>query len=238
MTQRPRSLFYLSWLLIAIALSLPLQVMLLYNHGWNEVSDALAKLTALNWAVMFGALACAGLIRRASPWSALALILETTLVGANNFFVGFYATDFSPFTAACATLAFGGLNLPLLRAELRGLLRHPERRWWLRAERRRVSVPITLSGHRRTPVRTESYDISESGVFIPVVHPNLRPDDVITVRMTFRTYQQMRLEGRVVRATEARGSYPAGIGIEFKPLSWWQRRQLRRRLHASITGIS
>jgi hypothetical protein len=144
--------------------------------------------------------------------------------------VGYYAVDFSPWIALAATLGFGGVNYPLKKDAVRELLAHPGRRWWLRPARFRMNVPVVIGVSRRTPMRAETFDLSESGVFIPLRESALKVDDRVTLRMTFGTFSQIRCEGRVVRRGDAKGIYPAGIGVEFTGMSWRERRELRRHL--------
>ena len=67
------------------------------------------------------------------------------LVAVNNTIVGIYATDYSAWSANLATFAFVAVNLPLFHPRIQWLFMHPERRWWLRAERKRMPVPVTVN---------------------------------------------------------------------------------------------
>lgn len=230
MQRRPITLIVLALFLACVALSLPAQIMLIYGHSLDELGAVAGKLTVLNWLVMAGCLTCAGLIANASPHSRRAMALLTGVVALNNFFVGYYATDFSPAVAAFATFTFGLLNAPLWSKPMRELMKHPDRRWWLRSPRHRLSIPVLINSARKIPVRAESFDLSETGLFIPVGDTHLQVDDRITLRLSFGTFARVRCEGRVVRRANAKGTYPAGVGVEFTGLDWRQKRALRRHL--------
>lgn len=229
MRQRPRVMLYLSFLFVVIALSIPLQAMVIYGHEWRELSTALAKLTELNWLVVGGLIVGAGLLWQASPHTRWFVPLVIVLVAINNSVVGYYATDFTPTMTLLATLGFALMNLPLLHPDSLNVFLHPERRWWIRAERHRLAIPVAIEGTRLASLRAETFDLSETGAFIPQVR-NIGVGDWITVRMTFGAFTQIRCQGRVVRRTEARGIYPAGVGIQFEGVSWRQRRELRKCL--------
>lgn len=228
MQRRPIVLRFLSLALLGVAVAMPAQIMLIYGHDFNEFSAVLSKLTIFNWLVIFGCVACAYAVNRASPHSAKAMGLLTLVVAANNFFVGYYAVDYSPWTALVSAVGFSALNLPLYRPDVRQLLKHPRMRWWLNSRRYRMAVPVVIGCSRRSPVRAETFDLSETGVFIPFKETHLRPGDQLSLRLTFGTFSQMRCEGKVVRRTESRGNYPAGVGVEFTDVGWRLKRQLRR----------
>jgi hypothetical protein len=235
MRRRPFLLFLTSFALIAVAISLPVQIMLIYGHGLDELDEVFAKLTMFNWVVMIGCLACAVLIAEASPLCFKAIPALTVLVALNNLIVGYYAVDYAPWMTVAGSLAFALFNLPLFDAQVRELMKYPERRWWMRAERHRRNVPVVITGalRGRSPVRTETFDLSDSGLFLPLEGSHFEVDDRISVRMTFGTFSQIRCEGRVVRRAEGpRGEYPSGIGVQFTDMDWRQRRELRRQLES------
>jgi hypothetical protein len=128
MRHRPSFVILMATILAGVGLSLPLQVMWIYGHKLDELDLVFAKLTFLNWGVMIGAFTCAFMTLQASPRLRVALPVLTGLVAVNNFFVGVYAIDYSAWAATMGTLAFTGLNLPLLRGPLRDLLRNPDGR--------------------------------------------------------------------------------------------------------------
>jgi hypothetical protein len=210
--------------------------MLIYGHGFDELGEVFAKLTALNWLVMVGCLACAVLINEASPLCRKAIPGLTLLVALNNLVVGYYAVDYSPWLAVTGTIAFALFNLPLFEPRIRELMKHPDQRWWLRARRHQRRVPVVITGalRGRSPVRAETFDLSDSGLFLPLEGSHFEIDDRISVRMTFGTFSQIRCEGRVVRrAEDPCGVYPSGIGIQFTDMDWRQRRELRRQLESA-----
>src|SRR6185437_14481977 len=67
MQRRPAVFPFLSVLFLGIALSLPLQVMWIYGHGFDEMDAVLNKLTIFNWLVMISLVITAVLLWTASP---------------------------------------------------------------------------------------------------------------------------------------------------------------------------
>ena len=105
MKRRPSILVVLAAVLVAIAVSMPLQIMKIYGHGFDELPAILLKLTYLNWLTIGAQLVTACLVLEASERLRYAVPVAIILVAVNNFFVGFHATDFSPWTATLATFA-------------------------------------------------------------------------------------------------------------------------------------
>jgi hypothetical protein len=223
------SLTLISILFMFLALGFPLQIMFLYGHGFDEFEAVVDKLTWLNLLCIAGLATSSILAWKASPALRVFQPILLVLVAVNNFVVGYYATDYSALDTTFATLGFLVLNIPLIHAEVRELLRDPTLRWWLRAQRKRMALPVQIDGTRLASIKAETFDLSETGVFIQ----NERETgigDVITLRLKFGTVHQFRCQGRVVRRSEPKGVYPAGVGVEFTNLSWRQRRELRRHL--------
>lgn len=230
MARRPFWFIGMSVVFVLIALSFPLQIMFIYGHGVGEMGAVLNKLTVLNWLVMGGLIYCAYLVWRAEPYCRVAVPILILLVGANNAVVADYAIDYSFWTAHMATFAFAMFTLPLLAPRVQYLLMHPEKRWWLRADRRRLTIPVTIEGTRLKAIKTETFDISNTGAFV-CASDDLGVGDWVTLRMRLSTLSQIRCQAVVVRrSSSAKGMYPAGVGIQFMHLGWRERRELRRCL--------
>jgi Tfp pilus assembly protein PilZ len=229
MARRPKALTILSFVFLLLAGSMPLQIMVLYGHGFAEWSAVISKLTLFNWFVLTGLALNAALLWRVSPYLRYTMPVLMGAILVNNWIAGYYATDFSLWTTTLGTLAFSVLNIPLLDDHVLWVMQHPERRWWIRAERKRLSVPIFIEGARLNSLKAETFDLSQSGVFVPGTR-DLGVGDWVFVRLQFDHLAQLRCQARVVRRNEAKGEYPAGIGIEFMDMSWRQKRDLRRRI--------
>jgi hypothetical protein len=229
MAKRPFTLTCLAGGFLFLAATMPLQVILLYGHGLSEWTAIAAKLTAFNWFVLWGFVVNAILLWRVSPLLRVTIPALIAGVVVNNWIAGYYATDFSLWTTTLGTLAFSVMNIPLLDDHVQWIMRHPERRWWIRAPRTRLAVPVLIEGAKLNSLKAETFDLSETGVFIAGAN-DVGVGDWIHVRMQFNSLAQIRCQGRVVRRDGARGIYPPGIGVQFMDMSWRQRRELKRWL--------
>ena len=233
MRHRPRGLTFVAVAFVAVALAMPLQVTFIYGHDFSEWTAIFAKLTWLNWCVCAGLFGGAALLWRASPYVLWSLPALFVLVAVNNSVVIYYSTDYAAWLVVVATLGFAALNLPLLDPDVMSILHRPERRWWLSADRVRMSLPVAIEGTRLAPIKGETFNVSATGICVPHVNA-VGVGDWITVRMTFGAFTQFRCQGRVVRRSDAKGEYPDGIGIEFVAVPWRQKRELRRHLARQV----
>lgn len=231
--RRPFTLIAVAAALIAVAISLPLQVMVLYGHGFSELSQVFHKLTSLNYLTVAGCVLAGVLVYQASVFARFAVPALLFIVAVNNFFVGYFATDFSFLTASMATLVFGALLTPLYMGEVRELFLHPERRWWRSKARIALSLPVFV-GDSEHKVNGETYDISETGLFMRLSGEDLAVDGTVNICLTLGELRQIRCNAKVVRRSPAKGSYPAGVGLQFTDLHWRQRRELKHYLARHI----
>jgi hypothetical protein len=232
MKKRPKILILLAGIFIALAISFPLQIMSLYGHGPLEIGAILNKLTYMNWIVMLALAGSAFWLYEAAPELRYAVPAVVGLVALNNFFVAYHHTDYSPWAASFASLAFGAMTLPIFRPDIRFILENPDRRWWRISARKVVQLPVTLIAGKEQRIRGETFDLSESGMFVPVLehYADMKSVSQVNVCLQLGAFAQIRCTGRIVRHAEAKGKYPSGIGVEFMNLSEMQRSEIRRYL--------
>lgn len=236
MVHRPKALVALSVFLIGVAVGYPVQIMLLYEHGLSEIGAVLAKVTPMNWLVMMGSVVCAVLAYRASPrlWTAYPIL--SIVVAWNNMLVSELGDDYSPFTTAMATLGFAGIGGLLFTADAWELMRHPEKRWWLRPVRKQISAPVFIIPQQGESFRAETFDVSNSGAFVRVTNRDIfsaiKAGDKISLRMTVGALTVLRCEAQIVRRDTARGCYPDGLGIQFRGMKRSDARELRKYLRS------
>lgn len=233
MSERPKQLSVLSLILLGIAISFPVQIMLLYGHLPWEIAAIGGKLTHLNWLVLIAALGSSYLAFRASPFAMLTLPVLTGLLAYNNWLVGEVGTDYSQVATMIATLGFLGALKICLSEKAFGLFLHPSRRWWLTPTRYRIEIPIRvklMTGPKTTEVYAKTYDISSTGLFIPSVLTQVNVGTSCYVSFPLPGLELLQCRAEVVRKTEPSGKYPAGMGMRFLGLSYYERRKLEGAL--------
>lgn len=258
MKSKPKRLVWLTLFMCAIALIFPAQVMLMYGHTPFEPLAVAAKLSPLNWVIMWLAALSALFAFQASPWMMTTLPTLTAAMLYNNWYVGQMATDYPSWVTV---LASGGFVLAvgaMLGRDAVSVVLNPQTRWWLTPQRKRLVIPVRLKllnlrapaqgayGNDEFYVRT--YDVSEGGAFISLdqsggvaesrdrleIFGSIFKDLAVgtqcyvSLPLTDVSYIQCRAE--IVRSTLGRGNYPAGFGLRFLGLSWSERRRLAQFL--------
>jgi len=235
MLVRPKILEFFSIFLIAVAVSFPIQIMMIYGHGPMELPQVFAKLTVLNWIVMFAALTNAALVYRAAPALKYTVPLMIVFVAINNWIIGKWHVDYSQTQAMTASGFFILAHGPLFKKSIFGLINHPEKRWWLRPMRKKTQVSAYVSPFNGLAFKAKTFDLSETGAFIPMSSDSLpaHVDDRVNLCLTLGL-AQIRCSARIVRSTSAKGNYPAGIALNFDKLPWTEKRELRRYIESTI----
>lgn len=227
MKTRPKVFLRMGGFFAAVALSIPVQIMILYGHSPFEWSAIWSKVAPMNKVVMTMCLLCAGLSLRASPFLRLALPLTVVAVGWNNWVVGATGADFSPLTAFGSFAFFLAAQVGWLHPEARALLADGSRRWWLTPRRKRAALPVFVNLPRGKTFKAQSYDISNGGLFLAfgIRELNHHPDAFLNrlevgqrleLNIVLNPLRTLACEVEVVRLNlEPTGAYPAGVGLRY-----------------------
>ena len=244
MKKRPKELTFVALFLLAVAIGLPVQVMMAYGHTPSELGAVAAKLAPLNWLIILFAPPTAWLIARASSWVLVALPLVSSLVLYNNYLVAQVGLNGPAWQMWAGSLAFLSGLFPIMTRRARIMLVDPNARWWMTPRRNRKEIRVRLkiaSGEREFYVRT--FDVSEGGAFISFDHVvtsvtgfgehsgiekfykmSKGTQCFLSIPLGGLTVLQCR--GEVVRNVPAQGMYPAGVGVRFLGLSWQDKKLL------------
>ena len=135
MMVRPKQFYLMAMAMFIIAISFPLQVMVLYGHQLNETAAIFSKITWLNWLVIASFLAAGYLMFNASRFLLYIAPIMLGLVALNNYWVGQFAGDYSLLQTSLGTFAVALLYVPLFMPSSQVVLKDPKRRWWRRSRR-------------------------------------------------------------------------------------------------------
>lgn len=253
MKTRPRTLVYLAYTLLLIAISLPCQIMIRYGDMPWELAGIFSKLAPLNWVILSLAIFEAYLLWDASPW--VWAVAPSFLVAViwNNWLVATLGTPMLSIIACIASAVTVGIHAVMLQEQTRKVLTQPGLRWWKTPQRRRVTANATIYPTDGGELVSHVVDISESGVFLatpekPEKRSTLPPKGLaakLRMNKTLKvgTYCSIRLKlakglsysctARVVRQNESNGPYPAGFGLCFVSLTSQERRNLEGFIKAA-----
>ena len=142
---RPKIIYFISFALLAVVLSLPVQSAILYQNSLRELPEIFAKLSQMNW-IMAAILTVTALaVFNVSPAVKYLAPLSVLAVAWNNYLTGHAMTDYSLQQSMLGSGLFAGLMVPLARPDIRRLLNNPKARWWARSPRRQKTVPVTIN---------------------------------------------------------------------------------------------
>lgn len=218
MIKRPKAISALIVAFAAVAISLPVQIMIMYGHMPWEFQAIAAKIAPLNWAVMAGCLLHIPLLNRASKALYFTIPSLCLLIHFNNTVVAQYAHNFDATTTMMATLGFLCLTSLFLLPQAQYAVNNPKVRWWLIAKRHQVHMPamVNLEAATIKGLRSETHDLSAGGAFVHcegIKEEFQGKDVVINLNLGGRA---RAFKGRITRvARNARGSYPSGFGVQF-----------------------
>lgn len=221
MLMKPKQFYLAPLIMILIALSFPLQVMILYGHQWTETQAIFSKMTSLNWVIAISFMMAAYFYYQASRGILFFAPVLLALVAFNNYIVGSFGADFSLQQTTLATLFSASLFVPLALPSSQIILKDPKRRWWRASKRYSKKVGATLNPYVGEMVEGETFDVSKTGAFVCVEELDNLPKigDTVRVSLKVNSMRRIRCEAVVVRIAEPQGRYPQGMGIRFTEMS-------------------
>lgn len=235
MIKRPRALTILMLSFFIVAVSLPLQVMLTYNHmPWETLAIA-AKIAPLNWLVIAACILHFPLLHRASKALYVSIPAICALVHWNNVVVAEYALQVTEFSAHMATLGFISISTLFLLPQVQHAVQEPSLRWWLIPKRHLLNKEAKVEFENRKNIRSQTHDISLSGAFVHCEGAaKLKEDQEITLTLNVIGNRNLTMRGKIKRiAKAAKGKYPQGFAVQFVNPNIFERSQLAYALWAS-----
>lgn len=248
MRTRPKHLVFYALMIIGVALSLPLQIIVLYGDSLLDLFSLAAKMTPLNWAIFYYSPLVAVTVFRASPLMMVSVPVLAALVGYNNWLVGEVGTDYSSGGTALASVVFCGSLFGIFTRDVRQLMFDPGQRRWLSAPRFRVEFPVRVrlldedGAVSRVEFLSLTWDVSETGMYIPLAREHgsvveLRSAPAIEagvrcrVELKFSDGYLLECQALAVRVERKEkdspnAEYPPGMGFQFLGLSAREKRMI------------
>lgn len=217
MKSKPMFFSLMPLVLMAIALSMPLQVAMIYDISVFEVSAIFSKLTPLNYVLMGLFLWLSIATYKIDKNLFILLPFINLFVFLNNYVVGSFGEDFNIIQTTLASCIFLGLTLSYYFKENYQIISDLKNRWWLTKPRKKMKLPITIISSNDL-IKTQSFDLSESGLFA-INDPDFElfqlPKNKIVDITIHIEEKSLKMRGKLVRKALSRGNYPEGVGIQF-----------------------
>lgn len=222
MKNRPLIFTLLALIHFCVAISFPVQIMVLYGHSLSEFSMILHKLTYPNLAVIAICLVNTALSLKAHPALKYTLPISMVLIGINNYLVSKFGVDYTALETTLATIVFIFGHGTLFFLNANEVLAQPSLRWWLVPRRFRMALPVWVKSSDGNYIPLQTFDISKSGAFLvgqESLPESFKEGDEISmaIKGDDLTYH---LKAKLVRIHEAKGNYPKGVGIHFEAMSF------------------
>ncbi|MBH47768.1 MAG: hypothetical protein CME71_06320 [Halobacteriovorax sp.] len=230
MNKKPLIFNLLAITLLALAVSFPIQISLIYGHEMSDMVQLGAiwnKLPINNLLTMLLLSVTAWKIWKVEtsimPW----LTASCIVVAANNFIVSSYASDWSQLQTTSSTIAFAILLGSFMFTKAYDHSLQPQMQWWKPAKRHRIDAPVVIEFMEHHRFQAQLFDMSSTGMFITGVQQqlisSLAPEqEEMAIKIPFKN-QFHAFTVKLVRKTEQRGHYPGGWGLSFSHLNIWQR---------------
>ncbi|MBY0554723.1 PilZ domain-containing protein [bacterium] len=214
MRKRPLALTLFSFILLGIAISLPVQAIYI-----QDLQDLFQSLTFFNILVML--LCTLTAVSAFKVHSSFPYLLPLTMITVvfNNWWVGYVGFNYDPIQTSLASLCFLIFCSVLLEKNTHRVLRNPKLKWWDVALRAKTQIPVSVFPIRGEALNKTSFDISESGIFLQGLDKEelerLNVGEELNVCLHFDRILKIRCSAKIVRKSAATGHYPTGIGLQF-----------------------
>lgn len=222
---------------IAIAVSVPLQVMFLYGHSITDVGAIWSKLTLFNLLVMTSCFVNAYFSFTAQDEIKWSFPLSIGFVCLNNSIVLVYGNDFEAATVILSTFAYILMTSYFILSHETNVINSPAAQWWKTALRYQAPLATKVSSTDIPINLGDTFDISRTGAFISYSTPGQKDIFNCGETFTFNIGDELELKAKVVRKSPQVGRYPEGMGIQFVDLGVGERIQLEKLLNHLKTSV-
>lgn len=215
---KPKFITFMGLIFCALALSFPIQIMVLFKFAPWEFISIFSKLTPLNYVLMAFFSYTAYLTFTTNKLVFLVLPFLNFFVFLNNFVVAEYGQVYTHAQTVVASTAFLLLTLSFYQKDIYLVYNDLKFRWWLTSPRFKQKIPVVIE-YKGEKYNCQSYDISKTGMFIKaddlfqVFKINNSEEIIIHFKINNKN---ISLNAKIVRKSISKGQYPAGVGVHFK----------------------
>lgn len=217
MNKKPRFIAFITAVFLCLALSFPLQIMHIYSLGLSEFVMIFSKLTAMNYMLMAFFIVCAYYSYKINKHIFIILPFLIFFVFLNNFIVAQYGDNYTHTQTLLSSVAFLLLCLSFYQVDIYQVYHNEKFRWWMVPTRYKKSIPVKIKVNDDIFI-SNTFDISKTGMFIEEDKNSrlLNIEQNTHISITLLKNIPIEITATVVRASLAKGKYPAGIGIKIE----------------------
>lgn len=230
MKEKPILFNLLAILYLIIAIAMPVQIIYLYGHKWNDFQLIYHKLSLFNWFVILGCLYNSVALFQAKFSLKFSIPINLIIISINNWFVSFVGVDYSHTQTQFATIGLTLISSMLVFSKTMNIINDQKLIWWKWATRVKKEVPVTVVLNHIDLYQTHTYDLSRTGAYLEYEQDKESDPNFVTGRILKgetinlilgdpKSADAIYCKARIVRKSNKRGAYPEGIGINFESLS-------------------
>jgi hypothetical protein len=216
MDKKPLFPFFMSLILMLIAVSFPVQIAIMFDYNLFEIKVIFSKLTPLNFIVMILLTYTSFLTFRLDAKVFILLPFLNLFVFLNNFIVAEYGQIYGHLQTFLVSTLFLLFSVTYYKKDIYNVYHDLRFRYWLTSPRFNKNLPIEIH-HNGVVIKSETFDISKTGLFIKAdicnnifnidSHQNI---EVIIID----NKRRIKISAHIMRKCMAQGHYPAGIGVK------------------------
>lgn len=221
-----------SFVFLAIAASIPVQVMFLYGYSFTDFDAIWSKMTFFNLTVMSSCCINAYFSYTAQDDVKWSFPLSIGFVCLNNSIVLVYGNDFEAASVILSTFAYILMTSYFILSQDTRVMNSPTAQWWKTAMRYKAPLPTKVSSTDIPINLGETFDISRTGAYISYNVPTQKDIFSCGDVFTFNIGDDLELKAKVVRKSMAVGRYPEGMGVQFIDIGVAERIQLEKLLNS------
>ncbi|AYF44844.1 type IV pilus assembly protein PilZ [Halobacteriovorax sp. BALOs_7] len=221
-----------AFVFLAIAVSIPVQVMFLYGYNATDIGAIWSKMTFFNLMVMASCCINAYFSFTAQNDIKWSFPLSIGFVCLNNSIVLVYGNDFEAATVILSTFAYILMTSYFILSQDTNVINSPAAQWWKTALRYKAPLATKVSSTDIPINLGNTFDISRTGAYISYNVPTQKDIFSCGDVFTFNIGDELELKAKVVRKSMAVGRYPEGMGVQFIDLGVSERIQLEKLLNS------
>lgn len=205
--------------LLVVAVSLPIQILFLFDYQLQDWTETFQHLTFLNWLFMGSSLISAYFLYCGHRYALAFSTINICTVFSNNLIVGVFGSDFSINQSLWGAVLYSIPLLPIYFNPLRETLLNSKQQWWRTAPRYSKQLDVQIwSLNGKPTVNAKTINISKTGALLEV--PSGAPLHYrIPMALYVNEITPVHCEAKIVRHISDANNNFDKVGIEFLPLT-------------------
>lgn len=218
MKTKPIYLNSVALFLTLVAISLPIQILFIFDYSLKDWIETFQHLTLFNWLIMISSLMTAFFLQRGHRYAIAFSTVSLCVVFSNNLIVGVFGSDFTVSQSLLGAVFFSLPLIPVYFNPLRETLMNSKQQWWRTAPRYSKKLDVHIwSFNGNGAVNAKTINVSRTGALLEI--PTGTPLHYrIPMALYVNEITPIHCEAKIIRHLANRDENIDHVGIEFLPL--------------------